>query len=157
MIKNDKIYHIASIFSFVLHICVFVFVIIVAFLPFFEKRNFYECFTGFFGSNLSTVQPYFVMAVLFLSCVGAFLAIKRPLFSFLVVSCVMSFFVIATLPYSIEAMIIGFASPWIGGSMSNYGIGFDLIVSVSYIFYFDIAFLIYSVVTLFIRPKNTLR
>ncbi len=45
MSKNDKTYHIASVCSFVLHICVFVFVLIVGFLPFHEKRNFYECFT----------------------------------------------------------------------------------------------------------------
>ena len=67
MIKNDKIYHIVSICSLVLHICVFVFVIIVAFLPFHEKRNFYECFIGFFGNSLSFIQPYFVMMILFLS------------------------------------------------------------------------------------------
>ena len=85
---------------------------------------------------------------------GAFLAIKRPLISFFVIVCSASFFVIATLPYSIEAMIIGFASPWIGGSMSAYGIGFDLIVAASYTVYFDIAFFIYSVVTLFIRSKG---
>ena len=154
MVKNDKIYHIVSICNFLLHIWLFVFVVIVGFLPFCGNRNFYECFIGVFGSTLSTVQPYFVMAILFLSCFGAFLTIKRPLFSFLTVACVMAFFVIATLPYSIEAMIIGFASPWIGGGMSTYGIGFDLIVAVSYIFYLDIAFLIYSVVTLFLRFKR---
>ncbi len=154
MIKNDKIYHIAGICNFLLHICLFVFVVIVGFLPFCERRNFYDCFIGFFGKTLSTFQPYFVMAILFLSCVGAFFAIKRPLFSFLVVACSMSFFVIATLPYSIEAMIVGFASPWISGSMSTYGIGFDLIVAASYVFYFDIAFFIYSIITLFIRSKT---
>ncbi len=154
MTKNDKIYHIVSICSLVLHICVFVFVIIVAFLPFCEKRNFYECFIGFFGNTLSAVQPYFVMAILFLSCVGAFFSINRPLFSFFVVACTISFFVIATLPYSIEAMIIGFASPWISGNMSTYGIGFDLIVATSYVFYFDISFLIYSIITLLIKSKT---
>ena len=80
MIKNDKIYHIVSACSLVLHICIFVFVIIVAFLPFREKRNFYECFIGFFGNSLSIIEPYFVMMILFLSCLGTFLAIKRPLF-----------------------------------------------------------------------------
>ena len=154
MIKNDKIYHITSVCAFVLHICVFVFVVTVGFLPFCEKRNFYECFIGFFGQALNYFQPYFVTAILFISCMGAFFSIKRPLFSFLVVACTISFFVIATLPYSIEAMIVGFASPWIGGSMSTYGIGFDLIVDASYVFYFDIAFFVYSIITLFIRSKT---
>ncbi len=153
MTKNDRIYHIVSICSFVLHFCVFVFVLIVAFLPFCEKRNFYECFIGFFGSNLSTIQPYFLMAILLLSCVGAFFAIRQPLFSFMIIVCSVSFFVIAALPYSIEAMIVGFASPWIGGNMSTYGIGFDLIFAASDVFYFDIAFLIYSIITLVIRSK----
>ena len=156
MIKNDKIYHIVSICSLVLHICVFVFVIIVAFLPFHEKRNFYESFIGFFGNSLSFIQPYFVMMILFLSCLGAVFAIKRPMFSFMTVVCSVSFFVIAVLPYSIEAMIVGFASPWISGSMSIFGIGFDLIMAASYIFYFDIAFFIYSLITSFIRSKTIL-
>ena len=154
MVKNEKIYKVASVVSFILHIFIFLFVVIVGFLPFCEKRNFYECFIGFFGNNLSTIQPYFVMTILFLSCVGAFLSIKRPLASFLVVACTISFFVIATLPYSIEAMIVGFASLWISGSMSTYGIGFDLIVGASYVFYFDIAFFVYSIITLFIRSKT---
>lgn len=156
MIKNDKVYHIISICNFLLHICLFVFVVIVGFLPFCENRNFYDCFIGFFGKTLSIVQPYLVMAILFLSCVGAFFAIKRPLFSFLVVFCSISFFVIATLPYCIEATMVSFVSHWIDRSMSKYGIGFDLIAAVSYIVYFDVTFLMYSFATLFIRPKRKL-
>ena len=158
MFKNDKIYRIVSVCNFLLHIFVFVFVVIIAFLPYREKQNFYECFVGFFDERLSTIQPYIVMAILLLSCVMAFLVIKRPWLSMLILISSSSFFVIATLPYSIEAMIIGFASPWIGGSMATYGIGFKLIVAVSYIVYFDIAFFVYSVITLFIRAKrNPLR
>ena len=56
-----------------------------------------------------------------------------------------------------EAMIVGFASPWISGSMSTYGIGFDLIVGASYVLYFDIAFFVYSIITLFIRSKKILK
>ena len=78
------------------------------------------------------------------------------MFSFMTVVCSVSFFVIAVLPYSIEAMIVGFASPWISGSMSIFGIGFDLIMAASYIFYFDIAFFIYSLITSFIRSKTIL-
>ena len=140
MLKNDKIYRIISIISFYLHICIYIFVSVVGFLPFREKQNFYDCFVGFFGNTLSIVQPYFVMAILLFSCVAAFFAIKRPSFSFFVLASSVAFFVIATLPYSIEAMIIGFASPWIGGSMATYKIGFDLICKISYTFYFDIAF-----------------
>lgn len=51
-------------------------------------------------------------------------------------------------------MIVGFASPWISASMSNYKMGFNLIVGASYIVYFDAAFFVYSVVTLILRGKN---
>jgi len=148
MSKCDKIYRIISVINFLLFICLFVFVTHVGFLPFREEQNFYECFTGFFGETLSTIQPYLVMAILFLSCIMAFFAIKRPLFSSFIWVCSLAFFVIATLPYAIEAMIVGLASPWIGGSMATYKIGFELINAVSRILYFDIAFLIYSAITL---------
>lgn len=151
MIKNDKIYRIISVCGFVLHVCIFAFVLMVGFLPYYEKCNFYDCFIGFFGDRLSSLQPYLVMMPLLLSCVGGFCAIRRPLFSFVIVLCSTSFFVIATLPYSVEAMVVGFMSPWVHGNMSTYGVGFDLIVAASYVVYFDIAFAVYSVITLFIK------
>ena len=154
MVKNEKIYKVASVVSFILHIFIFLFVVIVGFLPFFQKVNFYECFVGFFSDALSAWQPYFVLAILGFACLGAFLSIKHPLFSFLTLICVIWFFVIATLPITIEAMIVGFSSPWIGGSVSPSEIGFDLICKISYIVYFDLAFLIYSIVTFIIRAKR---
>ena len=157
MIKNDKIYCIAGICSFLLHICVFVFVMVVGFLPFREGQNFYECFIGFFGETLSAIQPYLVMAILFLSGVMAFFAIKQPLCSCAVLVCSLSFFVIAVFPYSIEGMIVGLASPWIGVNMATYKISFELIDAASYIVYFDIAFWIYSVITLIIRARKNLK
>ena len=69
MFKNDKIYRIVSVCNFLLHIFVFVFVVNIAFLPYREKQNFYECFVGFFDERLNTIQPYIVMAILLLSCV----------------------------------------------------------------------------------------
>ena len=156
MSKNDKIYQIVSICGFLLHIFVFVFVLIVGFLPFCEKRNFYEYFIGFFGNSLSIYQPHFMMVILLLSCAGALLVIKYPLVSFFVPVCSLCFFAIAIFPHSVEAMIVGLSSPWIGGTMSTYGIGFHLISAASYIVYFDIAFFIYSIITLFIRAKTNI-
>lgn len=153
MSKNDKIYRIASIVSLGLHIFVFVFVLFVSFLPFHENKNFYECFTGYFGENLSIYQPYFIMAILFLSCVTALLAIKYPPISFLTAVCTLSFFVIIILPYSFEAAFVGLVSPWISAEMSTYGIGFELMGAASYIIYFDIAFFFYSIITIFIMLK----
>jgi hypothetical protein len=96
------------------------------------------------------------LAILFSACVQAFLAIKWSLFSFFVIVCLVAFFVIPTLPYSIEAMVVGFVLPWIGVNMSTYGIGFDLIIAALYIVCFDVAFFIYFVVTLCIRSKGNL-
>ncbi len=151
MLKNDKIYRIVSIINFILHICVFMFVVVVGFLPFLENYNFYECFVGFFGKALSTLQPYFLMTVLLLTCIFAFLAIKKPSFSILMLASTLSFFVTAIMPYAIEAMVVGFASPWVSASMSTYNIRFKLIGVASYIVYFDMAFLVYSIITLIIR------
>jgi len=131
-----------------------VFVVIVGFLPFRDNKNFYECFIGFFGDTFSTIQPYFLMSILFLSCVMSFFAIKRPLFSFIVLVCTFIFFLIYIIPYSIEIVMFGFTSPWIGGSMSTYQISFKLIGAVSHIVEFDIAFLLYSIITLIIRVRK---
>lgn len=154
MVKNNKIYHIVSIYSFVLHICVFAFVVIVAFLPFQKEHNFYEVFDGFFGDRLSAIQPYAVMTVLLLSCVGAFLAIKKPLYSFMIAACSASFFVIAALPCALEAMMVGFMSPWLDVSMPVYGIGYQLISAASYICCLDVVFVIYTIVTLISGAKR---
>ena len=154
MSKNDKIYRIVSIIGLLLHIFVFVFVLIVGFLPFHENKNFYECFTGYFGENLSIYQPYFIMAIMFISCVPALLAIKYPPISFFTGVCTLFFFAIVVLPYTFEAAFVGLASPWIGAEMSTYGIGFELMGAVSYIIYFDMAFFIYSIITILIRAKT---
>ena len=154
MSKNDKIYRIVSIIGLLLHIFVFVFVLIVGFLPFHENKNFYECFTGYFGENLSIYQPYFIMAIMFISCVPALLAIKYPPISFFTGVFMLFFFAIVVLPYTFEAAFVGLASPWIGAEMSTYGIGFELMGAVSYIIYFDMAFFIYSIITILIRAKT---
>jgi len=84
----------------------------------------------------------------------SFFAIKRPLFSFIVLVCTFIFFLIYIIPYSIEIVMFGFTSPWIGGSMSTYQISFKLIGAVSHIVEFDIAFLLYSIITLIIRVRK---
>lgn len=154
MSKNEKIYHIVSIISLGLHIFVFIFVLIAGFLEYHENQNFYEYFIGFFGDNLSIYQPYFIMAILFLSCVTALLAIKYPPISFFTAVCTLAFFVIETFPYAFDSFFVEITSPYLGSTMPTYGIGFQLMEIASYIIYFDIAFFIYSIITLFIRLKN---
>lgn len=151
MIKSNKTYRIASICNFILHICVAVFVTVVGFLPFREGQNFYECIASFFGIGF---MPYLLMGILVLCCVFAFLAIKNPLFSFLVLACSLAFFVNMIFPYSFEASLMSFASPWISGITSSYKIGFKMLIAVSYIVYYDVAFCVYSVFALLIRAKK---
>lgn len=154
MTKNDKIYKIVSIFGFALHICIFVFIAVAGFFPFRENQNFYECFVGFFGNFLGILHPCFIMSILLLSCLMAFFAIKRPDFSIFISVCSFAFFLIIILPYCIEAMVVGFSAPWIGGEMATYKIGFDLMGKASCIIYFDFAFIVYSAVTLALRIKK---
>ena len=96
------------------------------------------------------------MAIMFISCVPALLAIKYPPISFFTGVCTLFFFLIVVLPYSFEAAFVGLASPWIGAEMSTYGIGFELMGAASYIIYFDMAFFIYSIMTILIRAKTNL-
>lgn len=155
MIVYQKIYRTISILSVIVHICVFAFVIAVGFLPFRESLNYYECFIGFFGKTLSAIQPYIIMGILFLTCISAFFTIWQPSLSLLVLILTVTFFVIILLPYSIDEMVIGFASAWIGGNMPMYGKGFELMCAASYIIYFDIIFFICSVVELIFKRKKS--
>ena len=82
MTKNDKIYHITSVCAFVLHICVFVFVVAVGFLPYQENKNFYEIFSGYFGNVFSSFHPILMLAILLISCVFSYFTINRPHLSF---------------------------------------------------------------------------
>ncbi len=154
MTKNDKIYKIVSIFGFALHSLVFVFVAVAGIFPFRENQNFYECFVGFFGDFLGVLQPYFILSILLSSCVIAFFAIKRPILSIFTSVCSFAFFLIIILPYCIEAMVVGFSSPWIGGEMASYKIAFDLMANASCIIYFDFAFIVYAGITLVLRIKK---
>lgn len=151
----DEIYKIVSILNFLIHLLLCIFVVIVSFLPFRKSSNFYEAFTSFFGKTLGTLQPYLVLSLLILSCVGTFLAIKRPAFSIWLCFS-FAFFLIMVLPYSIEAMVFALSSPWIDGPSidsltSSYGIGYTLMGYASHVGYLDLAFILYSFVTLFVR------
>ena len=66
---------------------------------------------------------------------------------FWVAALTLTFFVVALLPYMFEAAILGLAEPWIGGvDMAEYKIGFKLLCGASYVFYFDIAVLVYLII-----------
>ena len=153
MTKNDKIYRIVSISAFIVHICLFVFVLIVGFLPYRTSQNFYECIVGFYGTTgLAAFSPYILMLILLLACLFAFLAVNhRPILLFWAAALSLTFFVGALLPYLFEAAFVGFVSPWINGSMSEYGIGFKLLSGASYIIYFDIAVLAYLIIGLVVK------
>lgn len=144
MSRLDKVQRVAGILFFVLHICVFVFVAVICCLPFKGDRNFYECFAGYFGEWLSAAHPYFLLAILALSCVAAFFAIKRPAFSVAVLTFSLMFFVMAVMPYAIEVMVVGLMQKWVGGEMSEYQSGFKLLGGASYVVYADAAYIIFS-------------
>ena len=149
MTKNNKIYRFLSISSFIIHIVLFVFVLVVSFLPYTTSQNFYGCMIGFFGTTgWEAFVPYILMLVLLATCLFSFFAIKnRPIMLFWAAALSLTFFVVALLPYMFEAAILGFAEPWIGGvDMAEYKIGFKLLCGASYVFYFDIAVLAYLII-----------
>lgn len=147
MSRLDKVQKAAGILFFGLHICIFVFVAVICCLPFKGDRNFYECFAGYFGEVLSAAHPYFLLAILALSCVAAFFAIKRPSFSVAVLIFSLMFFVMAVMPYCIEAMVVGLMHQWVGGEMSEYQSGFKLLVGASYVVYADAVYILFCFVT----------
>lgn len=151
MQKYNKIYKVASIVNLCIHIVLFILIVAVSFLPFRENQNFYGAFTGFFGARVEVVHPYLILSLLLLACVCALFAIKHPALSCVVLIFTFAFFAIMIFPYVFEAAFVGFSSPWIGTSMSSYHIGFDYMNRASNVIYFDFAFTIYSLVTLFIR------
>ncbi len=153
MTKNDKIYHIVSVCSFVLHICVFVFVVVVGFLPYQENNNFYEIFSGYFGNIFSTFHPILMLAILLIACVFSYFTINRPLLSFWVGILSFVFFLLVLLPYSFEIAFVSFLSRVGEIGISTYQIGFKLIGGAAYIIYFDIAFYVYASITMFVRGK----
>ena len=149
MTENNKIYRFFSISSFIIHIVLFVFVLVVSFLPYTTSQNFYECMIDFFGTTgWEAFVPYILMLVLLATCLFSFFAIKnRPIMLFWAAALSLTFFVVALLPYMFEAAILGFAEPWIGGvDMAEYKIGFKLLCGASYVFYFDIAVLAYLII-----------
>ncbi len=154
MTKNDKIYRIVSIFGFILHIFVFVFVAVVGFLPFRNDETFYELLVGFFGDTLSVIHPYLLMAILLLSCVMAYFAIKRPWVSLLILASTFLFFGIVFFPIAVEGAMLGFASTWLAPTMPAYHNGLNLVNGASHIIYFDIAFVFYSLATSLLRSKK---
>jgi len=154
MTKNDKIYHITSVCAFVLHICVFVFVVVVGFLPYQENKNFYEIFSGYFGNVFSSFHPILMLAILLISCVFSYFTINRPHLSFWAGILSFVFFLLEVLPYSFEIAFVSLLSRVGEIGISTYQIGFKLISGAAYIIYFDIAFFVYSIITLFIRSKT---
>lgn len=154
MTKNDKIYPIVSIFGFVLHICVFVFVAVVGFFPFREKETFHQYLVGQLGDTLSAVHPFLLMAILLLSCVMAYFAIKRPWVSLLILACTFIFFGIVFFPIVTEEVMLGFASTWLDPTIPAYHIGLKLVSGASQIIYFDIAFVFYALATSLLRSKK---
>lgn len=90
----DKIYKFASITYFIIHILVFIFVIIIGSLPFREGENFYQVFTGYFGSTFPVIHPYVLLLVLLLSGICAFFTIRQPEASFTVAILSFAFFML---------------------------------------------------------------
>lgn len=147
MERNDRIYKVVSIVSTGLHVALFVFLLVCSFPPFHEGRSFYQEFSGYFGSFFSMSHPILLLALPLAAAVFAFFSIKQPLFSLGIVVFSMAFFILIVMPYTIEAMIIGISSPWIGSTMSTYQNGCWFMFRASYILYFEWAFALYALGT----------
>lgn len=142
MKKYNQIYKIISICYFTLHSLLLAYIVVVGFLPFREGELFYESY--------DLLSILLVLLPLLLAAVAAFFTIKKPLLS--IVAAVLTFasFVLLILPVAVEEVVVGLMSIY-NTTMHEYQIGCTLMSSASFVYYIDIAFVIYSIVTVIIR------
>lgn len=155
--KFGTTYKIISTVNFCLHGLVFSLILVATFLPFRENANYYTYMSGFMGSPFPTVEPYLFLLLPLAGAVISFFTIKKPWYSIWILILFLVFFVIVAIPYALEGAFIGF-SVYISGQefkVPPYGIGFKLIMDISYIIYWEALFLIYSLITLILNGKKS--
>ncbi len=150
MKRYNSVYRYIGMANAALHTLLVVFLVIVGFLPFHEQRNFYQAFGG-----VLTSFGYLLMPLA--AAVFAVLAVKRPLWSLVTTFFASLFFFSVIFPYTVEATIVGFSSPWIDSSMSLWQQGFTLMSGAANILFWGIAFVIYAIVTVIIRTVHRKR
>ena len=150
MENYKKVYKAICVGNGILHGLLVIFILCCSFWPFREGENFYQVFNGFFNSGFGAIEPVFILFLLFAAGVFSFLAIRRPAFSLATAAFSFIFFVMAVFPYSVEAVVAGLTSPWLGSAMADYQQGFHLIGNAGYVLYWELAFVPYTLISSFI-------
>ena len=151
MKKYERIYNTLSKIYFVIHVLLFILIFVVSFLPFCEGFNFYQ----FFGSYLWI--PFVLLAILLLAVWSSYRAIKRPLFSILVVLLVFAFFIAVLISVFTPALLVMTIEELLGGDASfplAFNVGFEVMVVALRIIYLEIAFVIYGIIVAVLKRRD---
>ena len=136
MARLNRVYRLVGILNVAVHTALVVFVAVVGFLPFYEGKNVYQSLGA---------ASFFSLFLLVAAGAMAVLAVKRPWCSFGSLLLTAVFAVVMVFPYMTEAMIVGFASPWVDVSMSSWEQGFVWMTDALVVLYWDVAFLIFAI------------
>ncbi len=151
MSKFDKIYKIIGVVFFAVHCLSLSLNLICSFFPFNENRNFYQTFNGFFGNTFAVAHPYFIMLLLLVVCVLAFLAIKRTWLVFCASVIHFCFGFILVFPYAFETSLTNY----LGGATPIYHLASKIMMGcTNYLFVFNFVILILLIIIFIFNPKS---
>ncbi len=151
MSKFDTIYKITGIIFFTIHCLSFLLNLICSFFPFNENKNFYQSFSGFFSDALAAAQPYFIMLLLAVVCMLAFLAIKRTWLTFCASVIHFCFGFIIVFPYSFETSLTN----CLGGATPAYHLASKIMMGcANYLFVFNFVILLFLLIVFIFNPKS---
>lgn len=147
----EKIYERLSKIYFWIHAFVFVLVFIASFLPFRKEAIFYQVFNHFPG------QAFVILSILLAACLMAFLAIKRPWFSILVVPLSFAFFEMMLMPYALESFFIKVENIGVSDlpdALQMFGIGFRIMNLTSRVTAIETPFMVYAIIIAILRGRD---
>lgn len=153
MKKYEKIYEKLSKIYFVIHAFAFTLILIASFMPFCNEMNFYQFFKGYQG------MPFVMLGLLLVAVLATFLAIKRPLFSALVVPLSYTFFFLMILmPYTAAAFALTIEN-LLGTNVDaslplEFHAGFDVMSFVSRVTILETPFTIYAIVVAILKRRD---
>lgn len=160
MVTYNKIYKGISIGNAVLHGLLVIFVLGCGFLPFRGEENFYQVFSGSFGTKFPAIEPAFVLLPLIAAGVFSVLSIRHPAFSFGSIFFSLAYPLLLSLPMIADVVVGIFSTPWWMGAtepanpLPKYQLGSHLLANVSYLFYWELAFAVYAFVILLFRRQD---
>ncbi|MBQ7647090.1 MAG: hypothetical protein IJS94_07465 [Clostridia bacterium] len=168
MLKAENAYRYSLNVSFILHVILAVYIVIACFLPFIDGENYFVTYKGIFAERFTRVQPVVILAMPFLSAAFSFLVLRRDFYdlrSFLQAGVFQLGTLIGDFCFAFIIMIkpitmletgltsINVFTPFDRTEIDGhvFGTGFYMVSYASYIIYFDIAMLLFSLIICIVK------